>query len=142
MLELNSYLILQMVNFLVLLWILNRFLYKPILEIMDKRKGRITDSENRVAELEQSTTEKWESYQSKLQEARIEANTEKERIKGEGVEAERSLLEQVRNEASKQVEQARSEIQAETERAKDYLKSQSDVIAEEIAQKILGRSLS
>ena len=142
MLELNSYLILQMVNFLVLLWILNRFLYKPILEIMDKRKGRIKDSEDRVAELEQSTTEKWESYQSKLQEARIEANTEKERIKGEGIEAERSLLEQARSEASKRVEEARSEIQSETDRAKEFLKSQSDAIAQEIARKILGRSLS
>ena len=142
MLELNSYLILQMVNFLVLLWILNRFLYKPILEIMDKRKGRIKDSEDRVAELEQSTTEKWESYQSKLQEARIEANTEKERIKGEGIEAERSLLEAARSEASKQVEQARAEIQTETDRAKEFLKSQSDAIAQEIARKILGRSLS
>ncbi len=141
MINLDQTLIIQMINFLVLLWILNRFLYKPILKILDDRKARIQASEGEVEELKARASEQWDSYQRQLQEARIEANAEKERIKAQGAEAERRLLEEARAEGSRLVEDSRKMIQEEVSKARDLLKAQASAVASEMASKILGRSL-
>jgi F-type H+-transporting ATPase subunit b len=130
-----------MLNFLVLMLILNRFLYKPILNILEDRKRRIRDGEEKVQDLEQRAAQQWEGYQKQLQEAKISATVEKERIKGEGLEAERRLLEEARTEASRSVEEARRKIQEEVSRARDFLKGQANNMALEMAEKILGRGL-
>lgn len=141
MINLDQTLIIQMINFLVLLWILNRFLYKPILKILDDRKARIRASEGEVEELRARAAGQWESYQRRLQEARIEANAEKERIKAQGVEAERRLLDEARAEGSRLVEETRKVIQEEVSKARGLLKAQASAVASEMASKILGRSL-
>lgn len=141
MVNIDSTLIIQMINFLVLLWILNRFILKPVLDIMDERRGRIQKDEGEAQSLKDQASEKWEAYQRQLQEAKIEANLEKERIKGEGIEAERKLLEEIRAETAQVVEEARERISEETSRARELLRAQAEVLAEEIGEKILGRSL-
>jgi F-type H+-transporting ATPase subunit b len=139
--NLDQTLIIQMINFLILLWILNRFLYKPILKILDERRGKIHASETEVEELKARAAGQWESYQRQLQEARIEANAEKERIKAEGAEAERRLLEEARAEAARLLEDSRRMIQEEVLKARDLLRAQAGAVASEMASKILGRSL-
>ena len=141
MINLDYTLLIQMGNFLVLLLILNRFLYKPILNILDERRKRIQDSETSVKELEDRTAQHWDVYQRQLQEAKLAANAEKERLKGEGLEAERRLMEEVRAETGRAVEEARRMIQEEAGLARETLRVQADGMAVEIAQKILGRSL-
>ncbi len=53
----------QVVNFLILLFILKKFLYKPILKVLDERKKRIESSLKNAEEIErrlQQTTEESE----------------------------------------------------------------------------------
>jgi F-type H+-transporting ATPase subunit b len=131
----------QMVNFLVLMLILNRFLFRPILNVMDERKRKIGESETSVKELEDRTAQQWEAYQRQLQDAKRSATVEKERLKGEGLEAERKLLEQVRSDVTKSVEEARRRVKDEADKAREVLRVQADGVAREMAEKILGRSL-
>lgn len=49
----------QVVNFLILVWLLNRFLYKPILDAIDAREKRIAD------ELEKANTAMAEAQQER-----------------------------------------------------------------------------
>jgi F-type H+-transporting ATPase subunit b len=139
--SLDKTLILQMINFLILLLILNHFFFKPILDMLQQRRGRIQESEKRVSELEAEAAQQWEAYQRQLQEAKIEANAEKERIREEGIEAERKLLEDVRAETQQIVEEARRGIEEEAAKARQFLQSQAEGIALEMAEKILGRGL-
>ena len=141
MISIDYTLIIQMINFLVLILILNRFLYKPILNVLDERKRKIQDSEGAVKELEDRTAQQWEAYQRQLQEAKVSATVEKEKLKGEGLEAERRLLEQVRTDMARSMEEARRRVQGEADQARESLRVQADGIAREMAQKILGRSL-
>jgi F-type H+-transporting ATPase subunit b len=134
-------LVIQMINFLVLIVILNRFLFKPILNVLDERKRKIQESEGSVKELEDRIAQQWEAYQRQLQGAKVSATVEKERLKGEGLEAERSLLDQVRTDMARSMEEARRRVQEEADKARASLRVQADDIAREIAQKILGRSL-
>ncbi len=137
----DSTLLLQMLNFLVLMWILNRLLFKPILNILDERKRRVQESEEKVTDLEQKAAQQWDAYQRQLQEAKVAASVEKERIKGEGLEAERRLLEEVRNQAARAVEESRREIGEQAGKAREFLKGQAKMVAQEMAERILGRAV-
>jgi len=50
-------LVAQVVNFLILLFILKRFLYKPILKVLDARKKRIEESLKNAEEIEKKLSE-------------------------------------------------------------------------------------
>jgi F-type H+-transporting ATPase subunit b len=139
--NLDKTLILQMINFLIILWILNRFVFKPILGILEKRRERIQQSGQTVQALESRAAQQWESYQRQLQEAKIEANLEKERIKGEGLEAQRKLLEAARTESHSMLEETRKRIGKEVTKERELLIHQAEQIAVEMAEKILGRRL-
>jgi F-type H+-transporting ATPase subunit b len=141
LINLDKTLILQMINFLILLWILNKLIYKPILGVLDRRKNRIRQFERTVQDWETQASQQWDAYQKDLQEARLQANLERERIVGEGKEAQRKLLEEVRDEAMRLGEDTRQRIDDEVAKARDLLKNQAEGIAVEMAEKILGRQL-
>jgi F-type H+-transporting ATPase subunit b len=81
----------QAVNFLILVWLLKRFLYKPVLAAIDEREKRIAtqlqDAEKKKAEALQEQTdflrknEKFEQQRSALLlEATTTAKTEREKV--------------------------------------------------------------
>jgi len=139
--QLDYTLLIQMGNFLVLLWLLNKFLYKPILGVLDERRRRMEASERSVRELQERTSIQWEQYQAELQKAKSAAAAEKEKLKAEGTEAERKLLEQARLEASRSVEESRKTLEEQLQQARQALRAQADSLGLEMAEKILGRGL-
>jgi F-type H+-transporting ATPase subunit b len=63
----------QVVNFLVLLFILNKLLYKPILQMLQQRKDRIAESLKNAEQIEKTLAKTEEDRELKLQEATEEA---------------------------------------------------------------------
>src|SRR3989338_3520624 len=59
----------QIVNFLLLLFILKRFLYKPILKVLQIRQQKIKDSLKNAAEIEKRLNAIAEEREKKLHEA-------------------------------------------------------------------------
>jgi len=139
--QLDYTLLIQMGNFLVLLWLLNKFLYKPILGVLDERRRRMEASERSVREFQERASIQWEQYQAELQKAKSAAAAEKEKLKAEGTEAERKLLEQARLEASRSVEESRKILEEQLQQARQALRAQADTLGLEMAEKILGRGL-
>lgn len=81
----------QIVNFLILMWLLKRFLYRPILNAMDAREKRITDrlkaaeaekavAERERGELQRQTHELEQTRASLLKEAVAQANGERQNL--------------------------------------------------------------
>ncbi len=59
----------QVVNFLILLYILKRFLYKPILKVLNERKNKIADSLKNAEEIERKLVEISEEEQKRIAKA-------------------------------------------------------------------------
>lgn len=66
-------LIAQAVNFLILLYILKRFLYKPVLKVLDERKKTISDSLQNAEEIEKKLTQITAEREEQLKKASREA---------------------------------------------------------------------
>ncbi len=82
--------VLEIINFLVLLWILKRFLYRPVLQALHKRQQTIQQQLDKAAqleahgmELEQQYHNRMESWQREKQQARdvLHREIDAERIK-------------------------------------------------------------
>ncbi|MCB0594654.1 MAG: F0F1 ATP synthase subunit B [Lewinellaceae bacterium] len=92
----------QLLNFLILVWLLRRFLYQPVLKAMAEREKRVTarlrDAETREAEAEkeqgrfqQMNTEMEQQREGLLQKAKAEAEAERQRLLEEAREGHRRL---------------------------------------------------
>ncbi len=139
MISLNWTLVLQIVNFLVLLIILNKLLFQPILKVMDEREAETEGKEQAARDMEQESDEIEKTYREKLRQAKIEASGKKNEIKALGQEEEGKILSAARQEGDSAISKVRGEIAAEAEAAKEDLLNQAKGMSELIFEKLLGR---
>ncbi len=141
MISIDSSVLYQIVNFVVLIFILNALLYKPLLGIIDKRNKLFDDSRAEVESLNQSVEQKMSEYEAKLSEAKAAAMEQKNMIIAEGAEKSKGIIAAVREEIPKMMEQFQGSMAKEINEAKRILRDQSQRISVEIAEKVLGRSI-
>src|SRR6266545_811233 len=129
------------VNFLILLFILQRFLYKPVLRMLDERALRIRDSmaqaeeaRAEVARLRDDAKDILDAARREGQELLAQANRNSERILAEA-------RQQAQAEADRIVERARAEIVREREQAFAELRQEVADLAVMAAGHVIRRSL-
>ena len=135
------FLLAQILNFLVLALLLHRFAYKPVLDMLEKRRERVEQGleDARLAEEARANAEA-ESQQI-LDQARTEAQgivTEAKR-RGEAEAAE--ALETTRGQAQAILDEARAEAQAERDRLLGEMRGQIATLALAAANQIVGEAL-
>jgi F-type H+-transporting ATPase subunit b len=141
MLALDYTIIIQAINFLLLLWLLNRFMYKPILNILEERSRKTTGTLKDVEELEADTSQMLQNYERGLREAKIKAHEERNRIRLQGVEKERDILDEARKNALESINNFRRNIENDAKEALDSLKRESQKLSSEIVKRILYRKV-
>jgi len=131
----------QIVNFLLLIFILNLLLYKPILGMIDRRKKQLENSKNEIQRLQESVEQKMAAYEEKLRQAKAAAVEQKNEIIAQGAEQARTVIEAVRAELPGVMEHFHVQTDREIAAARGILTDQSQKLSVEIAEKLLGRSL-
>jgi len=112
----------QIINFVVLLFILKRLLYKPIREIMEKRRGLIAKTVEDAERAKKEAIELKEKYQEEmnnLKELRIQMF---EKIKGEAEIERKRLMNEAEKEAGKIIEKEKAIFDTEKRRLETELK--------------------
>jgi len=131
----------QLVNFIILIFILNVLLYKPILGIMEKRKQQFDGARDEVRTLHESVEKKMAEYEEAVRKAKQAAMEQKAEYVKEGAEEARKIVDAVRGVIPKMMEEFQGKMNREIEEARGVLKNQSQRLSLEIAEKVLGRSL-
>ena len=141
MVDIDSTLFIQIINFLALIFILNQLLYKPILQIMDRRKGIFDSTEAEIKRLQDTIDQKMAEYEAKIAQAKGEAMAQRGEIQKEGAEKGKDILDGARVEIQKMMDDFQIRMTQEVDGARTVLRSQSERISKEIAEKVLGRSV-
>lgn len=127
----------QVVNFLILVWLLHRFLYRPVMNAMSRREARITQRLEEAREREQTAEREAHSYREQRESLQQRREELLEQAKGEAQEEKKRLLDEARSE----VEDMRREWQRQAAREKDeFMERLSREVAslvEDIARKAL-----
>ena len=135
-------LILQIVNFLLLMIALNHFLYRPIREILRERRAKFASYENDIKKMTGNIQDRLNEIDARLTDAKRDGFSKKDELKSEGLEEEKRIIGVVTGETSAEIERIKGQIKTEIASARDRLKSDLEVFSRELAQKVLGRSLS
>tara|TARA_B100001123_G_scaffold451002_1_gene625856 strand:- start:1485 stop:1988 length:504 start_codon:yes stop_codon:yes gene_type:complete len=129
-------------TFLILVSLLTKFAWRPLLQALDRRQNLIKDSLDKAdqarVELERINSEAAKILDS----ARVEADAivSKGRLAGERLREE--LKEQAREESATLVKNAERQIELETARALQQIRQETVDLSLSIASKVIGRSLS
>jgi F-type H+-transporting ATPase subunit b len=141
LLTINGTLIAQLLVFLVMLGVLYRFAWGPLLRILNERRARIAQgveaTQRAMQELEAAERER----QAKLEEARREAQTMLDRITKQAEDLRKELEAKAREQAEALIAKARAEIRQEREKAVQDLRLQVADLAVLAAGRIIGESL-
>jgi len=131
----------QLVNFLVLMLLLNQFLYKPVRKVLAERAGQISGAKEKSAAVDAEVQEKMAEYEARLRAIRSSAADERGALKKEAQAQENAILDKAKAEASDKVAAIKARVAKEAEDARRLLKDSAQTLSAEICEKVLGRSL-
>jgi len=131
----------QLVAFLILLYLLYRFLYKPTLKMLDTRAAQVREA-NENAELARRRAE---AAQREYEQSVEEARRRSQEIMAEAAEAaeraRRDMQEQARRDAAKLIEEARQQIELERKQALAAVRDDIVDLSIEAARRVLQESI-
>ena len=141
MVDLNATLIAQIINFLILVAILTKVAYKPLMQALADRQAKIADSLE-MAEQEKQAAEKLkQEYLAQLAEARTQAQTIVEKAAKLAEQTKEEILKEAREESSRLLKVTQEEIAREREQAIAELKGEVVTLAVAAASKIIAQNM-
>lgn len=141
MINLDLAFFIQIINFGILVLVLNLFLYKPLRAVLAKRREEIESSRERTGAVDQQVQEKVAEYEARLRDAKAEVGAKRAELVKEAQAEETTVLDKARAEAAASVASIRERIAKESADARTMLQQQAQVLSGDICEKILGRSL-
>ncbi len=141
MLNIDGTLFVQIVNFLVLLFLMNIILYKPIRGIIAKRDEEMNAGRKSVAEYRDKAEKDQKGIEQGLIAARKEGFLEKESFKSQGLEEEKGILREAGNSVEQKLDAAKKDLESKLVDVRKTLEGDIQMFSGELAEKILGRSV-
>lgn len=129
------------VNFLVLFLLLKQVAYKPVLEMLEKRKKAIADGLAAAEKAKMEADAKQVKFDAELQAARQSSQEEASRIAQDTAKMREKILEEARKEAEEVKAQARRQIEVERQGLQAEMKQQLSELTVALTRKIIGQSL-
>lgn len=132
----------QIVNFLVLLVVLKKFLYKPLLKVLDERKKKIEESLANAEKISKELVKLEEEKAKILKVAQGEAVKLIAEEKKFAEEQKEKIIEEAKKQAKDEVAKGSVLAKQELEKAKKELREEVLRLTEVMARKVLSRGLS
>lgn len=143
MLEINPGLVIwTIITFLLLLALLKKFAWKPLLNALEKREERIRSSIERAEKSAQEAEQLALENRKKIEEAEIRSATIIKEARELGEKMKNEILDKAHHQARHILEQAKAEIEREKEAALLRLRGEVADLAILAAKKVIGNSLN
>ncbi len=134
-------LVAQLVNFFLLLVLLRIFLYKPILEMLDRRAERIREGAAAAEQSKEQASQADADVAKQLEEARQQGQALLAQAQEAATRIQEEGRSQARQESATLLERARNEIQLERDQAIAELRGEFADLTVSAAEKVIGQSL-
>ena len=126
--------------FVILVPVLDRLLFKPLLGVLDARSARIEGARVRAAELAQQAAALLARHDEAVRQARETAHVEQLGLVEEARRAHQATVGEARAAAEREVVGARGELSRAADSARGVLGAEAEPLAREITARLLGRS--
>lgn len=141
MITIDITLVIQMVNMVVLMFLLNGVLYKPVKNILRERSEKLQGMQGDVAKFEKNARLRQEEVDAKMAKASGKAKAALDAARAEAQAAGDEKLASIKAEADAFKDKQLVEINEQIGEARSGLQANLDSFAADMASKILGRAL-
>ncbi len=137
MLQFSRWFFVLMLNFLLLIWILNLILFRPFVKVFRERRERANGDLEAAKELGARREEELAAMRKEFELARTKGKELFEGLRAEGLEKQKQVLAQAHENALKRTERIKGELSAETERARQSLRAEAEKFSDGIVEKLV-----
>ncbi|EPR32780.1 H+transporting two-sector ATPase B/B' subunit [Alkalidesulfovibrio alkalitolerans DSM 16529] len=138
MIDIDVTIWIQLANFLIIWFIMNQILLKPIRGIIRKRAEHKSEQLDAITGFTDNASKKLKDFEAALAQARAAGAAEREALKAKAQEREQELISAAQQEASAQLASARADLGAQADKASQALKANVRAMAEKATARILG----
>ncbi|GAB6059611.1 ATP synthase F0 subunit B [Desulfonatronum parangueonense] len=138
MIDVNISMIIQLINFFIVLAVLNAVLYRPIRAVIKKRGQRMAAQLSDVENFTAQATDKIKSYEDALTVARQKGIDIRAQLKAEGFQEEAALLGDANSAAAQHLKSARNDAASQVRASQKVLTSRVENYAQKVTKKVVG----
>ena len=131
-----------LIAFLIILAVMAKLVWPPVLEMMEKRQQKIQSDLDAAERSKLQAAEEAKSYEAKILDAHHEADAIVAKAKKEAEEVRSAVLAKAQREAADIIAKAHGAVDSERHKAMIELSSSVVDLSVEIASKIIGNDLS
>lgn len=137
----DSSVFIQIINFIILVFLLNIFLYRPIRNIIIQRKEKIEKLNNSTDDAIKEAEEDKNIFAEKIKNYRLKGLKKKEELIDEARTYEKMLIEEINRKAETELSEVKRKLSKDVERVRNLLEGEIGIFAKSIGEKLLGRTL-
>ena len=126
---------------LLMIYVLNKTLFKPINRVLDERERRTRGRSSEAREILHRVDEKLAHYERSLREARAQSYRLLEGQRAEAMSLRQERLGSLREEVTRSIEKEKGRIHTQAEAARATLGDEARRVASNLSAHILGRSV-
>ena len=141
MLEINATLVAIVINFIILVYILNYFLYKPVMQLLEERKLHVERTVNEAEAKMSSAQAFMQEGQDAISKANLQAKDIINEAASDAEHMKHASLERAKKEISEQRERAKQEIKQYSLEARRALMGDAAKLSVIIAEKIIMKKI-
>lgn len=138
MLELNKWFFVLLLNFLVLLYVLNIILFKPLVRLFTDRENSIKGALDAAREMNQRKEDAMAAMSRELKEAMNKSNEIFESSRKEGLQRQKEMLEGAGKQAHDLIGKAKAELKTDAANARQKLRADVEKFSDDIVKKLVG----
>jgi F-type H+-transporting ATPase subunit b len=132
--------VLELINFLVLVWILKRFLYRPVLDVVARRREQIDATMAKAKRIDSEAQELKERYEKRLDEWEREQTNKRGALAHELADERARQLAELRKSLDEEVEKSQAAEARRVADLGDKLEREGLALGARFASRLLGVS--
>ena len=141
LISINETLLVQLVSFLIFLFILNRIMIRPLNSVMEERDFFIENMEKEISDSGKTLEDVQRQIEDQEDAVRASALELSRELEEAGSQEARKILEAAREEMTALRQKTEVEIADRLAEARDRIREESEMLAEAMMEKALGRRI-
>jgi F-type H+-transporting ATPase subunit b len=137
--SINATMIVQVISFLIFLFLIQRVMFRPLLNMMDTRRTYLKQLGQEIKAQEKQLAELSSKIQKEEATLKAEAFLESEKLETAGKQEARGILRKTREEMTAQRRQAADDIRIRIESVQHELVNEAEPLVAAIIEKVLER---
>jgi len=142
LIEINWTLGVQLISFLLLLALLYKLMYRPVLGALESRSAAIQQQLAEAQAAREEAQGQLAAMEERIRAAQADAAALRDRALREAAELRERLSVEARQEATRLVEAAQAQVSQEVRRARADLRAEVGTLATQIAERLIRKSLT